>query len=132
MLDTRLRAKAVVGFRGSSAAESLTAAHKRARNLLKKADGATGPVLKEQFSDKAEHALLDKIVDIEAKVAELVAKKRYSAALDLLGSLQAPVDQFFEDIMIMADDDTVRNNRLALLTRLDSLCTSVADLSLLD
>ena len=132
LLDTRLRAKAVVGFRGSSAAESLTAAHKRARNLLKKADGATGPVLKEQFSDKAEHALLDKIVDIEAKVAELVAKKRYSAALDLLGSLQAPVDQFFEDIMIMADDDTVRNNRLALLTRLDSLCTSVADLSLLD
>lgn len=131
LLDTQHRAKAVADFRGSPAADSLAAAHKRARNLLKKADGARGKVLKKHLSDEAEKALLDKIVEIEANVGELVGKKDYSGALELLASLQAPVDQFFEDVMVMADDAAVRNNRLALLARLDALCTSVADFSLL-
>lgn len=131
LLDTQHRARAVAAFRGSAAADSLAAAHKRARNLLKKAEMATGKVLKQHLSDEAEHALLDKIVEIEGNVAELVEKKAYPAALELLGSLQAPVDQFFEDVMVMAEDEAVRNNRLALLARLDALCTSVADFSLL-
>ena len=129
LLDARHRAEAVAAFRGSDAAASLAAAHKRARNLLKKAEGASGKVLKKHLSDSAEKALFDKIVEIEANVADLVVKKSYGDALKLLGSLQAPVDQFFEDVMVMADDKAVRNNRLALLARLDALCTSVADFS---
>lgn len=131
LLDTQHRARAVAAFRGSPAADSLAAAHKRARNLLKKAEGAAGKVLKKYLADEAEHALLEKIVEIEANVAEHVAKNDYRSALELLSSLQTPVDQFFEDVMVMADDEAVRNNRLALLARLDALCTSVADFSLL-
>ncbi|MBR9812541.1 glycine--tRNA ligase subunit beta [bacterium] len=131
LLDTRRRAEAVAAFRGSAAAESLAAAHKRARNLLKKVDGAPGSVKAKQFTDDAERALFDKITEIESSVASKVNDKDYAAALELLGSLQAPVDQFFEDVMVMADDEAVRDNRLALLARLDGLCTSVADFSLL-
>ena len=130
-LDEIERMLAVSEFRGSAAAESLAAAHKRARNLLKKVDGTPGSVKAKQFTDAAEHALFDKITEIESSVASKVNDKDYAAALELLSSLQAPVDQFFEDVMVMADDEAVRDNRLALLARLDGLCTSVADFSLL-
>jgi len=131
-LDFDRRVKAVAAFRQLTAAESLAAANKRIGNILKKVEGnlpeSVNPTL---LQLEAEKALASAVQYQENKVVPLFAAGQYEAALLSLAELREPVDKFFDDVMVMADDVDLKNNRLALLNRLRGLFLRVADLSVL-
>lgn len=128
-LDIQHRCQAVRSFQGSAAAASLAAAHKRVRNILKKSGADTATVETPLFEADAERDLFDTMSRLAEQVTAFVSQGDYAAALEQLATLQAPVDQFFEEVMVMADDAAVRSNRLRLLTQLDALLRQVADFS---
>lgn len=120
--------KTLQAFRNGPTAESIVAANKRVANLLKKADLASLP---DQFdpslaTDEAEKALATAVYAIDLSNA-----KGAGARLEKLAVLHAPVDRFFDEVLVMADDEQLRSNRLALLRDLRQLFLEVADFSLL-
>ncbi|WP_308874614.1 glycine--tRNA ligase subunit beta [Thiothrix subterranea] len=131
-LDFDRRVKAVAAFRQLTASGSLAAANKRIGNILKKVEGnlpeSVNPAL---LQLEAEKALASAVQYQENKVLPLFAAGQYEAALLSLAELREPVDKFFDDVMVMADDVDLKNNRLALLNRLRGLFLRVADLSVL-
>ena len=131
-LDFERRVKAVAAFRQLTAAESLAAANKRISNILKKVDGELPQTVKADLLQlPAEQALAQAVQAQQDKVLPLFASGDYEAALLSLAELREPVDQFFDDVMVMADDVALKNNRLALLNSLRGLFLRVADLSVL-
>jgi glycyl-tRNA synthetase beta chain len=78
-----------------------------------------------------ERILFDEIRSMEKLVTPLLERSDYEASLKLLAGLRAPVDNFFDAVMVMDEDTALRDNRLALLTRLKSLFDRIADLSVL-
>lgn len=133
LLDFAARANAVEGFSQRPEAASLAAANKRASNLLRQNPLPDSITIKDDLLDiDAEADLLKEIGNQSNDVEAAMAKRDYAAALTGLASLQTPVDQFFDDVMVMVDDEELRNNRLALLARLQALCTQVADIAELD
>jgi glycyl-tRNA synthetase beta chain len=137
LVDFDRRLKAVLAFKQLSACQSLAAANKRIRNILRKAGesgidvAALGPVESDRLHHDAEKALYVAIGDAERDSAPRFAAGEYIDGLTRLAALQAPVDAFFDGVMVMADDEAVRNNRLALLERLSQLFLQTADVSLL-
>lgn len=131
-LDFDSRMRAVRAFQSLHEASSLAAANKRIRNILRKSESAI-PDQYQKFllRDPAELALASAIEQQAAAVNILFKRRDYTPALKLLASLQAPVDQFFEDVMVMSEDKALRDNRLALLNTLSELFLQVADISLL-
>jgi len=130
-LDFERRLRAVAAFRKLDAAESLSAANKRIQNILKKASGDTGDVQPDLFEDKEEKALFKAISSTASKVDPLIERGEYGDALDALATLREPVDSFFNEVMVMADDDKVRRNRLSLLNSVGAEFLRIADISLL-
>ncbi len=131
-LDFDQRLRALQGFVGGAAAASLAAANKRMRNILKQADGKAGAEVSDSLlKDPAEQRLFAEMQRIEQTIAPLRAAQDYRSQLTALARLKEPVDEFFERVMVMADDPALRANRLALLKRLDGLCREVADLACL-
>ena len=122
-LDQRLRALAE--FQQQPACAALAAANKRVANILAKADQVTTEVKPELLQEAAEKALA------EALAAQSGAGD-YLTRLNRLADLRAPVDAFFEQVMVNAEDAALRANRLALLAKLRGLFLDVADISLLD
>jgi len=123
------RLAALQGFRALPEAAALSAANKRIRNILKKADGEPGGVDAARLQEAAEHDLHRALLATEPAVLAALAHADYAQALTALATLKAPVDRFFDDVMVMADDLAVRANRLALLAHLGRLMNSVADIS---
>lgn len=123
------RVQAAVTFAQGTDAASLAAANKRIGNLLKKVDGNLQPLNQNLLSEPAEQALASTIAHLQPLAQKCVAAGDYQAALATLAQARAPVDAFFQDIMVMADDLAVRNNRLALLAQLHGLMNQVADIS---
>ena len=124
------RLDAVKQFRSLEEAPSLSAANKRIRNILRKADPL--PQLNVDahlFSETAEHQLYEEILRLSPIVEDLLKDANYVAALKALSSARGPGDAFCDQVMVMAEDPAVRNNRLALLARLDVLMNRVADIS---
>ena len=109
-------------------AESLAAANKRIANILKKAD-ATADLDESLLAEPAEVALRKAVVSAAAEVGPKLESGGYAEALKGLAVLRAPVDSFFDDVMVMAEDERTRNNRLALLAELRRLFSGVADIS---
>ncbi|MFL1404764.1 glycine--tRNA ligase subunit beta [Marinobacter sp. M1N3S26] len=132
-LDFDRRVKAVDAFRKLPEAEALAAANKRVSNILtKQGDESIGEhVDNALLQDKAEIALAEHVSEQAGKVVPLFDNGDYATALSSLASLRAPVDAFFDEVMVMADDEAVRNNRLSLLNRLRNLFLRVADISVL-
>lgn len=131
-LDFDRRVKAVAAFRQLMAAESLAAANKRISNILKKVEGELPDSIHPGLLQlEAEQALAAAVQYQDNKVMPLFAAGEYEAALLSLAELREPVDKFFDDVMVMADDAALKNNRLALLNRLRGLFLRVADLSVL-
>lgn len=131
-LDFDQRVKAVAAFRQLPASESLAAANKRISNILRKVDGAIPELVNAALlQEDAEKALAAAVSAQQDKVTPLFAAGDYEAALLSLAELREPVDQFFDDVMVMADDEALKNNRLALLNHLRGLFLRVADLSVL-
>ena len=124
------RIQAVTEFRKLVEAESLAAANKRIGNILKKANGVDVSTWSESlFLEPAEKELARALTNIRPIAQQSFASRQYADALTKLAALKTPVDQFFNDVMVMADDEKVRRNRLALLQDLYGLMNQVADIS---
>ena len=132
-LDFDRRVKAVEAFRQLPEALALAGANKRVSNILSKQGGeSVGETVNNSLlQDAAEKTLADQLNHQAEKVLPLFEKGDYAGALQSLASLHDPVDNFFNEVMVMADDEAVRDNRLALLNRLHNLFLRVADISLL-
>jgi glycyl-tRNA synthetase beta chain len=132
-LDINQRVQAVNKFKALPEAESLAAANKRVSNFLAKLDGdlAQTEVNESLFVEQAERDLFAALNVKAAEVAPLFEARDYTRALESLASLREPVDVFFLDLKVMADDEAVKNNRLALLSQLRNLFLQVADLAVL-
>ncbi|TDR51817.1 glycyl-tRNA synthetase beta chain [Halomonas ventosae] len=131
-LDFARRLRAVQGFSRREEAAALAAANKRVSNILTKQqhDGST-EVEADLLQEPAEQALYEALASRRQAVMPLFAEARYSEALDALAGLREPVDTFFDQVMVMAEDPAVRRNRLALLAALQALFLEVADIALL-
>ncbi|MFC3290845.1 glycine--tRNA ligase subunit beta [Modicisalibacter luteus] len=129
-LDFARRIRAVHAFSQREEAAALASANKRVSNILAKQGGEVSfHVASELLSEAAEQALADALEARRREVAPLFAEARYSEALDALAALREPVDTFFDEVMVMADDEAVRRNRLALLANLQGLFLEVADIA---
>ena len=129
-LDFDYRIKAVAEFKTLPQAESLAAANKRISNILKKVEGEIPDSVDEGlFQEPQETKLHQSVIAQEKKVEPLFASGDYSSALTSLASLKGDVDAFFDGVMVMADDEALKNNRLALLSQLRNLFLNIADLS---
>ncbi len=129
-LDFARRLRAVKAFAQREEATALAAANKRVSNILSKQehDGST-QVAPSLLQEAAEKALFEAVTGSQQQVAPLFAAGDYQQALDALATLREPVDAFFDQVMVMADDDAIRRNRLALLASLQALFLEVADIS---
>ena len=130
-LDFDARVCAVHQFTRLPEASSLAAANKRVSNILAKqlADKSAKALVPDLLKEIAEKQLAKNLDDLEALIAPLLAKRDYNGILEKLAELKDPVDQFFEDVMVMTDDMALRQNRLALLDKLQKLFMNVADIS---
>jgi len=132
-LDIHQRVQAVHSFSQLPEASALAAANKRVSNILaKQTDSATNTCVDTSLLvESAEISLATQLTELEAIVAPLLVDRNYSEAMKVLAALHEPVDNFFDDVMVMTDDEALRNNRIALLIKLRNLFLGVADISLL-
>lgn len=132
-LDINNRVYAVSAFTQLDSAKALAAANKRVSNILAKQKTAVASTYDAAlFVEPAEKQLAAIIESTKNDVAPLFAQHDYTTALSKLAILREPVDTFFDDVMVMADDIAIRNNRLSLLQLLRNLFLQVADISYLD
>ncbi|GGD71918.1 glycine--tRNA ligase subunit beta [Lacimicrobium alkaliphilum] len=132
-LDFDARIRAVQHFKSLDSALALAAANKRVANILaKNAHESKAPVNPDLLSEKAEVDLAQHLQRTEQDVADAMARLDYKLVLEKLSALHQVVDDFFDQVMVMAEDERLRNNRLALLQKLRSLFLQVADISVLN
>ncbi len=137
LLDFDLRLRACQAFRALPESVALTAANKRIRNILRKLDSVEADAVRLStinpalFENDAERTLDAAVQLASTDSAPLVSAQRYVEALTRLAALRAPVDQYFDAVMVMAENTEVRHNRLASLKRLSELFLNVADVSVL-
>jgi glycyl-tRNA synthetase beta chain len=130
--DFAARVQAVKSFDSLDSAEALAAANKRVANILSK-----NPLNQEVVFDKnllretAEITLATQLEAIEVRIQPLLNKSDYTSAFNVLAELREPIDKFFEEVMVMADDEAIKLNRLNLLARLRTLFLCCADISVL-
>ncbi|WP_273839033.1 glycine--tRNA ligase subunit beta [Providencia rettgeri] len=130
--DFDARVKAVTHFRTLEEAQALAAANKRVSNILSKSDEKlSDTVLASVLKTPEEVKLATHVVVLQDKLAPMFAERNYQEALAELASLRDVVDEFFENVMVMDEDQAVRVNRLTLLSQLRELFLKVADISLL-
>ncbi|WP_118795837.1 glycine--tRNA ligase subunit beta [Haemophilus haemolyticus] len=129
--DFDARVRAVSHFRTLDSAEALAAANKRVSNILAKADAAIGEINLTACVEPAEKALAEAVLALRTEVQPLIAQGDYTAVLDKLANLRAPVDSFFDNVMVNSEDPALRQNRLAILNTLQGLFLQVADISVL-
>lgn len=129
-LDFARRLRAVKAFAQREEAAALAAANKRVSNILSKQehDGST-QVDQSLLHEPAEQALFKAVTSSQQLVTPLFAAGDYQQALDALATLREPVDNFFDQVMVMADEESTRRNRLALLASLQALFLEVADIA---
>ncbi|AUZ04100.1 MULTISPECIES: glycine--tRNA ligase subunit beta [Vitreoscilla] len=129
--DIGARLEAVSAFKALPEAAALAAANKRVHNLLKKTDGELGAVNADGLQEDAEKALFAATENLQASINTAIAAQDFTAALSQLATLRAPVDAFFDGVMVMADDAALKQNRLNLLNQLNLQLNAVADIALL-
>ncbi|MGF6815626.1 glycyl-tRNA synthetase beta chain [Paraburkholderia atlantica] len=128
--DIVARLDAVREFASLAEAASLAAANKRISNILKKSEGVTnGGVQPGLLTEAAEKALNAQLEQVTPRVQSQLAVRDYTGALTALAALREPVDTFFNDVMVNAEDPALRANRLALLGALHQQMNCVADIS---
>lgn len=129
-LDFDHRLKAVTEFRKMAEAESLAAANKRISNILKKSEQSVKQDIKEALlTEESEISLAKSLKDYHQRLVPLLDNRDYKSALTELAGLRESVDNFFDNVMVMCDDPVVKNNRLALLNKLNALFLETADIS---
>jgi len=130
-MDFMQRLAAVAGFRELEQAEALAAANKRIGNILRKnaALESVNDINADLLTEMTEQALAQKVALVKTDIAPLLAKADYAGVLTRLAEMRETVDAFFDEVMVMADDLAVRQNRLALLNETRALFLEVADIS---
>ncbi len=123
------RLEAVQSFAALPQAEALAAANKRITNILKKTDGTAGAVQTALLQEDAERGLHAAMTDLAPKIDAAFAQGDFTGTLKALAQLRDNVDAFFNDVMVMAEDPALRNNRIALLSQLHAMMNRVADIS---
>ncbi|CAB0150837.1 Glycine--tRNA ligase beta subunit [Pseudidiomarina piscicola] len=132
-VDFDKRVRAVTVFRELEEAQALAAANKRVANILAKLDAPiTGKVDSGLLSANEEIALVKALEEAELSAKDALKSSNYTGALKALAGLQKPVDAFFDNVMVNADDAAVRTNRQAILQRLRELFLQIADISVLN
>ena len=133
MVDFDRRINALDRFASDAAARSVCDAHKRIRNILKRnADSDRHTELDGSlFQEQAEKSLFATLVENRDNIAQASKAGDYDMALTAFTRFADPLDRFFTDVIVMADDESLKNNRLALLIELYHLYRSVADISCL-
>lgn len=132
LLDFRYRIEAVHAFRKLPQAESLTAANKRIRNILRQSQAKEfGPVSQDLLEAPEEQALYQAISHARDKLKHLLDERNYTAALQHLAGLKASIDAFFDHVLVMVEDARLRQNRLDLLAETLGLFLQIADISCL-
>ncbi len=124
-VDALERIKALSTLKKGDDFEPLASAFKRVGNIIK--DGLNAPVDKDLFCDDCEKILFERLLDVQVSVDGFNAKRDYVGSLEAIASLRQPVDAFFDGVMVMVDDEAVKNNRLALLTHIAGLFEGIAD-----
>ena len=124
-VDVVERARALDGIKGQADFESLSLSYRRVRNIL--ADARVEALGEEKLATPEERALLEAVKDCERRCAPLWEKRDYGAALAVLAGLRAPLDRFFEKVLVMDPDPEIRRKRLALLRRISLLLSRVGD-----
>jgi glycyl-tRNA synthetase beta chain len=127
--DILERLDAVKIFSALPEAASLAAANKRISNILKKNEGVHGEVQPKLLAEPAEQTLYGAMTETRQAVDQAFAKADFSATLKALAALRDDVDAFFNEVMVMAEDQALRTNRLALLQSLHAMMNRVADIS---
>ncbi|OSI35628.1 glycine--tRNA ligase subunit beta [Neisseria dumasiana] len=129
--DLAAKLQAVAAFKQLPEAAALAAANKRVQNLLKKSDAELGAVNESLLQQNEEQALFAAAKDLQPKIEAALAAQDFQTALSALASVKPQVDAFFDNVMVMADDAAVKQNRLNLLNQLADLMNAVADIALL-
>ncbi|WGE54603.1 glycine--tRNA ligase subunit beta [Actinobacillus equuli subsp. equuli] len=130
--DFDVRVRAVSHFRTLDSAEALAAANKRVSNILAKVEGEISTEIDRSLLVEAEEkALAEQVLALQAELAPKFENGEYQVALDRLASLRETVDNFFEKVMVNAEDEALRRNRQAILNNLRNLFLQVADISVL-
>ena len=125
--DTILRADAVMEFRNEEGFAELITAFERASNLAEKGSGQE--VNPELLTDDSEEKLYDEYQNLKAEIIDLINDKEYLTALQRVATLKPAIDNFFNSVMVMADDEEVKENRLGLLKSVTDLLSKIADLT---
>jgi len=125
LVDARARVAALAEFKTHPDFEPLAVAFKRVGNIVK--EGVDAEVVPALFQDPAEGGLFEAFQAARASVADKVASRAYLDALTEIATLRGPVDTFFDKVMVMAEDERVKQNRLALLTGIARMFGAIAD-----
>ena len=131
-LDFEKRIKAVSFFRGLEESSALAAANKRVGNILAKFDGELYATFNGDLAqEEAEKQLASAYQAVETELMPLMEQQDYQAALSTLAKLKTPIDAFFDNVMVMADDEAIKTNRLTLLAAIRARFLAIADISVL-
>jgi len=132
-VDIDRRIYAVASFKNLSEASSLAAANKRIRNILKKIDlQLPERVDQDRLQEESERSLFSSINVVKAEIEPLMLQREYGAALGRLATLKPIVDEFFDNVMVLCEDERIRVNRLTLLKSLSVAFQDIADISRLN
>lgn len=130
LIDLDRRIKAVNEFLQHDSAIALAAANKRISNILKKQNAPIGVEINQALlQEAAEKDLNQQLSDLQQTAISFFSQGEYLTGLNALADLRPAVDQFFDDVMVMAEDEALKQNRLALLQKLSSSFLQVADFS---
>jgi glycyl-tRNA synthetase beta chain len=127
-VDTFMRAQAIESVKQQQWFDSICAASKRVENILKKVE-ASPEISEDLFAQEEEKGLFKSFKEVENSFIGFAAKGEYTSALKLLAGLKDPIDNFFDKVLVMAEDITTRNNRIALLKSLVTLFDQIAQFS---
>jgi glycyl-tRNA synthetase beta chain len=125
LVETAAKIKALAEFKNRPDFEPLAVAFKRVCNIVK--EPVTAQVDPALFQDDVEGALFSAYLSIGRTVAKKVAEHDYLSALTRIATLKGAVDDFFDKVMVMAEDERIRTNRLALLQEIKGLFRDIAD-----
>ena len=131
LVDFDKRVKAVKSFKDLPEAENLASAYKRVNNILSKAESKDSTINDSLLQEDAEKALVAALNEVTPKVNALYDSGDYNKALATLSELKVSVDNFFDKVMVNADDLAIKNNRIAILVNLHDLIGKTADISVL-
>ncbi len=126
--DVLARGKALAALKGDPDLEALAVAYKRSKNILQQGGDRKQPD-PQLFQEDAETALFQAFQTLGPRVQEAVARRDYEDALRQMAAIRGPVDRFFDEVLVMTDEEAIRENRLALLRGISDLFLSVADIS---